>query len=121
MAARKKKVARKPATKKTSARKKTTRKSAPVRKTTKKVTKKTTKKKVVRRPVSEDVGLVRLNKYLADHGVDSRRKCDELIRDGHGVAAFDLDGDYINLNDVASLEAAQDLAIRRRLDGAEST
>ncbi len=45
---------------------------------------------------------------------------DELIRDGHGVAAFDMAGDYINLNDVASLEAAQDLAIRRRLDAAES-
>lgn len=40
---------------------------------------------------------------------------DELIRDGHQVAAFELTGDYINLNDVASLEAAQDLAIRRRL------
>jgi len=26
-----------------------------------------------------DGGLVRLNKYLADHGVASRRKCDELI------------------------------------------
>lgn len=42
---------------------------------------------------------------------------DDLIRDGHKVAAFDLTGDYINLNDVASLEAAQDLAIRRRLAG----
>ncbi len=40
---------------------------------------------------------------------------DELVRDGHSVAAFELGGDYINLNDVASLEAAQDLAIRRRL------
>lgn len=40
---------------------------------------------------------------------------DDLIRDGYKVAAFDLRGDYINLNDVASLEAAQDLAIRRRL------
>lgn len=40
---------------------------------------------------------------------------DELIRDGHSVTSFDLEGDYINLNDVASLEAAQDLAIRRRL------
>ena len=26
--------------------------------------------------------LVRLNKYLADHGVASRRRCDELIADG---------------------------------------
>ena len=40
---------------------------------------------------------------------------DELIRDGHAVRAFHLSGDYINLNDVASLEAAQDIAIRRRL------
>ena len=40
---------------------------------------------------------------------------DELIRDGHDVAAFELDGDYLNLNDVASMEAAQDMAIRRRL------
>jgi len=41
---------------------------------------------------------------------------DELIRDGHQVVAFDMSGDYINLNDVVSIEAAQDLAIRRRLD-----
>jgi 23S rRNA pseudouridine2605 synthase len=27
-------------------------------------------------------GLVRLNKYLADHGVASRRRCDELIAEG---------------------------------------
>ena len=40
---------------------------------------------------------------------------DELIRDGHQVASFDLSGHYINLNDVASLEAAQDLAIQIRL------
>lgn len=40
---------------------------------------------------------------------------DELIRDGLSVVAFDLDGHYVNLNDVASLEAAQDLAIRARL------
>lgn len=40
---------------------------------------------------------------------------DSLISDGHSVAAFDLDGDYVNLNDVASLEQAQDIAIRRRL------
>jgi NDP-sugar pyrophosphorylase family protein len=40
---------------------------------------------------------------------------DELIRDGHSVAAFELDAGYVNLNDVASLEAAQDMAIRRRL------
>lgn len=40
---------------------------------------------------------------------------DGLIRDGHQVGSFEVSGDYINLNDVASLEAAQDLAIRRRL------
>lgn len=41
---------------------------------------------------------------------------DELIRDGHQVAPFVLSGHYINLNDVASLEAAQDLAIVNRLE-----
>ena len=40
---------------------------------------------------------------------------DDLIRRGHTVGAFDVTGDYINLNDVASMEAAQDLAIRSRL------
>jgi UDP-N-acetylglucosamine diphosphorylase / glucose-1-phosphate thymidylyltransferase / UDP-N-acetylgalactosamine diphosphorylase / glucosamine-1-phosphate N-acetyltransferase / galactosamine-1-phosphate N-acetyltransferase len=40
---------------------------------------------------------------------------DELIRDGHQVASFNLSGSYINLNDVVSLETAQDLAIRTRL------
>ncbi|MEM6713166.1 MAG: sugar phosphate nucleotidyltransferase [Pseudomonadota bacterium] len=40
---------------------------------------------------------------------------DELIRDGHSVSAFDMTGDYINLNDVSSLEAANDMAIRDRL------
>lgn len=40
---------------------------------------------------------------------------DELIRLGQSVVAFDLEGDYINLNDVSSLEAANDLAIRARL------
>jgi 23S rRNA pseudouridine2605 synthase len=29
-----------------------------------------------------DDGMVRLNKYLADHGIASRRKCDELITSG---------------------------------------
>ncbi len=42
---------------------------------------------------------------------------DDMIRDGHRVVAFDLGGEYVNLNDVASLEAAQDMAIRRRLEG----
>lgn len=41
---------------------------------------------------------------------------DDLIREGHDVAAFDLEGDYLNLNDVASMEAAQDMAIRARLE-----
>ncbi|MBA28469.1 MAG: hypothetical protein CME95_06900 [Hyphomonadaceae bacterium] len=45
---------------------------------------------------------------------------DGLIRDGHDVAAFDLTGEYINLNDVSSLEAANDMAIRRRLTSGES-
>ncbi|MEL7460369.1 MAG: sugar phosphate nucleotidyltransferase [Pseudomonadota bacterium] len=40
---------------------------------------------------------------------------DELIRDGHSVSAFDMTGEYINLNDVSSLEDANDLAIRARL------
>ena len=40
---------------------------------------------------------------------------DSLIRDGHSVKAFELTGDYINLNDVPSLEAANDMAIRDRL------
>jgi dTDP-glucose pyrophosphorylase len=40
---------------------------------------------------------------------------DDLIREGHQVQAFWLKGEYINLNDVASLELAQDIAIRRRL------
>lgn len=59
---------------------------------------------------------------LLEQGYDKGRQMiefvnfvDELIRDGHSVAAFDLAGEYINLNDVASLEAAQDLAIRHRL------
>jgi dTDP-glucose pyrophosphorylase len=42
---------------------------------------------------------------------------DELIRDGNSVAAFDVTGEYINLNDVSSLEAAMDLSIRTRLSG----
>lgn len=33
-------------------------------------------------PRSESAPLVRLNKFLADHGVASRRKCDELIAEG---------------------------------------
>ncbi len=77
MAARKKKQS-------TSTRKRSTvRKPGATRKVTKKkVTKKVTKKKTPSKPQSTDPGLVRLNKYLADHGVDSRRKCDELIAAG---------------------------------------
>src|SRR5881392_3238693 len=33
-------------------------------------------------PVADEPRLVRLNKFLADHGVASRRKCDELIAGG---------------------------------------
>lgn len=40
---------------------------------------------------------------------------DELIRDGHSVASFDVTGEYLNLNNVSSLEAANDMAIRARL------
>lgn len=40
---------------------------------------------------------------------------DELIRDGHSVSSFDLEGEYINLNDVSCMEAASDLAIKDRL------
>lgn len=42
---------------------------------------------------------------------------DDLIRSGYRVGAFDMTGDYLNLNDVASMEAAQDAAIRSRLEG----
>lgn len=41
---------------------------------------------------------------------------DDLIRAGHTVGAFDMEGGYRNLNDVASMEAAQDAAIRSRLE-----
>ena len=44
---------------------------------------------------------------------------DDLIRNGRTVGAFDLKGDYINLNDVASMEAAQDAAIRSRLSSSD--
>jgi NDP-sugar pyrophosphorylase family protein len=46
---------------------------------------------------------------------------DELIAGGHTVKAFDLEGEYINLNDVASLESATDLAIRDRLKAEAKT
>lgn len=41
---------------------------------------------------------------------------DNLIRTGKKIGAFDMTGVYINLNDVVSLEAAQDAAIRSRLE-----
>lgn len=47
--------------------------------------------------------------------VDFVNFVDSLIRDGHSVKAFELTGEYINLNDVPSLEAANDMAIRDRL------
>lgn len=40
---------------------------------------------------------------------------DDLIRGGVKVGAYEMAGEYINLNDVASLEAAQDAAIKSRL------
>lgn len=45
---------------------------------------------------------------------------DELIRDGHSVSLCELTGHYVNLNDVASLEAACDMAIRARLAKSQS-
>lgn len=45
---------------------------------------------------------------------------DDLIRSGRLVGAFDLVGDYINLNDVASMEAAQDATIRSRLEKSQT-
>lgn len=54
-------------------------------------------------------------RYAYEHGrpsIEFVNFIDELIRGGYSVAAFDLEGHYINLNDVASLEAAQDLAIQ---------
>jgi len=41
---------------------------------------------------------------------------DDQIRSGKSVGAFEMTGHYINLNDVASMEAAQDAAIRSRLE-----
>ena len=44
---------------------------------------------------------------------------DDMIRSGKSVGAFDVECEYINLNDVACLEAAQDAAIRSRLESKE--
>ncbi len=41
---------------------------------------------------------------------------DDQIRAGQLVGVYELEGEYINLNDVASLEAAQDATIRSRLE-----
>jgi UDP-N-acetylglucosamine diphosphorylase / glucose-1-phosphate thymidylyltransferase / UDP-N-acetylgalactosamine diphosphorylase / glucosamine-1-phosphate N-acetyltransferase / galactosamine-1-phosphate N-acetyltransferase len=41
---------------------------------------------------------------------------DELARDGHSVASFDIKGHYINLNDVSCMEDACDISIRDRLN-----
>lgn len=46
------------------------------------VKRKTPAKPVLKSATPKAPGLVRLNKFLADRGVDSRRKCDELIADG---------------------------------------
>lgn len=62
--------------------------------------------------------VLRLLEQAYDRGapsIDFVSFVDGLIRDGHSVKAFELKGDYINLNDVASLEAANDIAIRDRL------
>lgn len=77
------------------ARKKAAGKSAGKRVTKKRTTKKSATRKgaskkgagskggVRSSAAPEPGGLVRLNKYMADHGVASRRACDELIAEGH--------------------------------------
>ena len=40
---------------------------------------------------------------------------DDMIRSGTSVGTFDMTGEYLNLNDVATMEQAQDLAINARL------
>ena len=57
-------------------------------------------------------GRQRITASEADQRVETSL---EFGDQGAGVAAFELTGEYINLNDVASMEAAQDLAIRVRL------
>lgn len=68
-----------------SARKKAARKSAAKRATKKRASKKAPASTRAAKPdgTGEAGGLVRLNKYMADHGVASRRACDELIAEGH--------------------------------------
>jgi len=67
------------------------RKTAAPKPTTRRASKKTTKKKVTRkktvkrrakRAIESREDGVRLNKYLADHGIASRRAVDELISEG---------------------------------------
>ena len=60
---------------------------------------------------------------IFDHGrtnLDLITFVDDLIRSGTLVGTFDMVGEYLNLNDVVSLEAAQDAAIRSRLETASS-
>lgn len=60
------------------------------------------------------------NEYQKGHQlIEFVNFIDGLIRDGHQVGSFNVVGHYINLNDVASLEAAQDLAIQIRLQDDE--
>lgn len=68
-----------------SARKKAARKSAAKRATKKRANKKSpaSTRAAKSEGSGEAGGLVRLNKYMADHGVASRRACDELIAEGH--------------------------------------
>ena len=66
MAGSKKKAARKKASRKKAARKASARKAP-----------------AAGDAAGEAGGLVRLNKFMADHGVASRRACDELIAEGH--------------------------------------
>lgn len=59
------------------------RKKSPSRK---KAARKTSRRTSSERPVKSidsESGLVRLNKFMADHGVASRRACDDLIAEGH--------------------------------------
>lgn len=70
-----------------------------------------------------DPEVFRLLEQTFDRGapsIDFVNFVDGMIRDGHSVKAFQLTGEYINLNDVPSLEAANDMAIRDRLMKAEA-
>ena len=56
------------------------------------------------REAKRDVQLVRLNKYLADQGVASRRACDELIAKGK----VSVDGETLTI-----MEQKQDFGVYR--------